>query len=434
MVQSQSPSSSRVGSAELKSQSTHAGSRRITARTELRLDPAEHSTPATNFTAHHTLTTDRSGLEAELARRLAENLPQHAAVMLDPAGDVIHWNAGAERMFGFTSQELVGRSHTLLFASSDVHPQPEPLLPSESTAARRESEAIFIRRDGSTFPVRLTLVPADDAEFTNSFALLIHDVSERNRIENLLRSRFAETAHSARLSTVGQMVAELAHEINQPLAAAANYARACVNFGRSGQYVVAPEAIEWMERSAAQAMRAVTLSKRLGSFVRKHDGTPAWVQLNTMVRQSLSLAQPMLRGGDETLAPITVEFDLDPTAPEVVADPVQVEQVLLNLIRNATEAMHELKSRRHTLSIRTSLDAEFITISVGDTGPGIAPDKLAGLFDPFFTTKPTGLGLGLSISRSIVEQHGGRMTVESSPAGTTFSFTLPLPPGGQLPC
>lgn len=430
MLPPKSSAQTRAGSSAAKSEVASSASRRRIARAELRFDSAERMIPATELASRHDSAPRPDALETELARLLSENLPEHAVVLLDSQGYVVRWNVGAERLLGFTADEVIGRSYTSFFASDDRRSR-ESAPPVDG---RRETEALFLRRDGSTFPVHLTfLSPADDRAL-GGFVLLIHDVTERNRTEELLRSRFVETAHLARLSVIGQMVAEFAHEINQPLAAAANYARACINFGRSGRCVIAPEALEWMERSAAQAMRAVQIAKRLGAFVKKADGERTFVQVNTMVEQAVVLIRSMLQGGVEALAPITIETDFTASALEITADPVQIEQVILNLMRNAVEAMNEVKTRRHTLTLRTSIDAEFITVSIGDTGPGVAPDKLARLFDPFFTTKPSGLGLGLSICRTIVEQHGGRMTVASSPAGTVFSFTLPLPPGGPLPC
>lgn len=434
MVYLNASSPVRVGSSESKPQGSPSASRQIAAGTEVRFDSADRSASAPHTPAFRSQPQHRGDYEAKLAQVLAERLPQHAAMMLDATGTIVHWSVGAEKMLGFTAAEVLGRSHTLLFVASEEVAPHAPLLPSDGSLDRHETEATFVRRDGSIVPVRLVLVPCDDSEPSGDFALLVHDVTERNRIEELLRNRFTETAHLARLSTIGQMTAELAHEINQPLAAAANYARACVNFGRSGRFLLAPEAIEWMERSAEQALRAVQISKRLGAFVRKVDGHRTSVQINTSVEQTLLLTRSMMMADENSRAPIEIHTDFDRSAPEIIADPVQVEQVLLNLIRNAVEAMQELKTRPHTLAVRTAVDAGFVTVTVGDSGPGIAPDKLAGLFDPFFTTKPSGLGLGLSISRAIVEQHGGRMTVESSSAGSAFSFTLPMQPGGPLSC
>lgn len=434
MVQFNASSPVRVGSSEAKPQGSPAASLRIASDTEVRFDSAERSASAPHTAAFRSQPQQRGDYEAKLAQLLADHLPQHAAMMLDTAGTIVHWSIGAEKMLGFTAAEIVGSNHTLLFAASEEAAPPAPLLPSDGSLDRRATEANLVRCDGSLIPVRLALVPCDDSETSGNFALLIHEVTDRNRSENLLRSRFTETAHFARLSAIGRMTAELAHEINQPLAAAANYARACINFGRSGRFLVAPEAIEWMERCATQALRAVQISKRLGAFVRKADGQRTWVQINTTVEQTLLLTRSMMMAHEDSRAPIEIRTDFDVSAPEIIADPIQVEQVLLNLIRNSVESMQEVKTRSHTLTVRTATDANFVTVTVADTGSGIAPDKLAGLFDPFFTTKPSGLGLGLSISRTIVEQHGGRMTVESSSAGTAFSFTLPLPPGGPLSC
>lgn len=400
----------------------------------MRIDEAEHIAPPQSTVARLASDPHREFVDAKLGKLLAANLPQHAAVMLDAGGDVIHWSPAAEKMLGFSAAEILGRKHTSLLAPNGGHASPTTSPASDSKTNRREADVVLTRRDGSSFPARLTFVPCDESDPSGTFALLIHDLTEQHRTEELLRARFVETAHLARLSTIGQLTAELAHEINQPLAAAANYARACVNFGRSGRTTITPEVLDWMERSAAQAMRAVQISKRLGAFVKKADGQASFVQINSLIEQTLVLIGSMLLGNDESRFPITVETDLADRPVEILADQVQIEQVLLNLMRNAVEAMRELKSRRHVLTVRTSVDAEHITVTVGDTGPGIAPDNLAGVFDPFFTTKLTGLGLGLSISRTIVEQHGGRMIVESNSSGTAFSFTLPLPPGGPLSC
>lgn len=290
----------------------------------------------------------------------------------------------------------------------------EPMLSQEPSSSRFKKARTFLSSSGRAIHRR-----------PDGSVLRIDAAAQPTDVDRL-RGRFADTAQLARLATIGRMVAELAHEINQPLAAAANYARACLNFGRSGRLVVAPEALEWMNRCAEQSLRAVRIAKRLGSFVKKDDGARTFVQVNTLVEQVLALPQSTIRSGADAAAPIEVSVQLDAGAPEVEADQVQIEQVLLNLVRNAIEAMQEMPGRRHVLTVQTALDDLSAVISVADTGPGIPAERLADLFEPFFTTKPTGVGLGLSISREIVEDHGGRMTVRSSPAGTVFAFTLPL--------
>lgn len=350
--------------------------------------------------------------------------------MLDRTGNVATWNEGAQRLTGYSREQIVGRSYARFFSPSDIQANtPVRCLKGAEALGRHDHDVRSTRCDGAILSARLALIPLLDEDSVRGYALMIHDLTARDRAEELLRERFAESAHLSRLSTVGQMVAEFAHEINQPLAAAANYARACLNFGRSGKHVVAEEALEWMDRCATQSMRAIRIAKRLGSFVKKDDGLRTFVRVNALVEQVLVLSNSTLISGTEDAAPIEVVVRLDDSAPEVLADQVQVEQVLLNLVRNAIEAMQELNGRHHRLTLRTTVDDHFATISVADTGPGIAADRLACLFDPFFTTKPAGLGLGLPISRSIVENHGGRMTVQSSPGGTTFLFTLPLAKG-----
>ncbi|MCE9604876.1 MAG: PAS domain S-box protein [Planctomycetia bacterium] len=372
----------------------------------------------------------------ELFRLFIEHVQDRAIYMLDPGGNIVTWNEGARRMTGFASDEIVGRPCSSLGRAEDLSADLlQRILSLAEAQGRHEREAIQVRQDGSCYFAEVTLVPLRSvAGSLLGFANIVHDITNRKQTDDLLRNRFVESAHMARLSTVGQMVAELAHEINQPLAAAANYARACINFGRSGKCSASPEILEWMERCAAQSMRAIQIANRLATFVKKDDGRRTWVQINTLVQHVLSHALPTLHSGLDAFTPIEAETKFDASEPEILADPVQIEQVLLNLIRNAVEAMHELPTRKHRITIRTATDDAFVSISVGDTGSGIAAEKLARLFDPFFTTKASGLGLGLSIIRSIVESHGGRMSVESSAAGTIFAFTLPISKGEHIPC
>jgi len=286
------------------------------------------------------------------------------------------------------------------------------------------------RKDGSEFPVEIGLNPIETGDEMLVLSAIV-DITARKEAETRAQKHLADLAHVARLSTVGQMFSELAHEINQPLGAAANYARACVIFARNGEGASQEQMIEWMEKTAEQTNRAIEIVLRLGAFVKKDAGVRTKVKINHLIEKVLSLSEHTMRAASETGEPIRLELKLDPSTPGVLVDVVQIEQVLLNLIRNAIEAMQESELPLRKLTVSTWFDSSFIHASVCDTGPGIKADDLARLFDPYFTTKSTGMGLGLSISRSIVEDHEGELGATTSAAGTTFHFSLPIAKSGH---
>ncbi|MGC3966950.1 MAG: ATP-binding protein [Pirellulales bacterium] len=279
------------------------------------------------------------------------------------------------------------------------------------------------RKDGSEFPIEIGLNPIETGEETLVLSAIV-DITARKEAEARAREHLAHLAHVARLSTVGQMFSELAHEINQPLAAAANYARACVRFARTDAEVTREQLGDWMEKTAAQTLRAIEIVRRLGAFVKKDGVVRSTVQINDSIQQVVNLSVPVMQTGDGA-APVELTLELDPAAPELFLDRLQIEQVLLNLVRNAVEAMYDSPVGRRRLAIKSRRVDDGVRIEVADTGCGIPAENFTRLFDPYFTTKASGMGLGLSISRSIVEDHGGTLSVESSSGGTTFRFTLP---------
>lgn len=246
-------------------------------------------------------------------------------------------------------------------------------------------------------------------------------VSERRRVEAWVRERQAEFAHASRLTEAGEMTAALAHEINQPLAATMSYARAARKIAqRDG---VSSQLAEIIDKTVAQAERADRVMRSLREFVRKGDTHAEPVDVATLVADSVTLASPVVRQHGATVA-----TDLPTGLPPVFGNAVQLQQVLLNLLRNAAEAMAEAGSSQRlvTVSVRQP-EPGFLELSITDTGPGLAELVERNLFSPFFTTKPTGMGLGLSIARSIIEAHGGVLNGRRLPSGgSVFSFSLPL--------
>ena len=234
------------------------------------------------------------------------------------------------------------------------------------------------------------------------------------------RRHQADLAHVGRVSVMGEMAAGLAHELNQPLAAIVNFTRGCQRRLRaSGAGDAAIQ--DALEQVSAQAMRAAQIIRRIRDFIRKDEASLAWIDVNELVRNVAVIADADGRRED-----VHIDLALSPEVPKVYADSIQIEQVILNLMRNGFEAMNEPAEQPKTLSIRTVAQGNRrVDVTVADTGVGLSPELIDRIFDPFFSTKPLGLGLGLSISRSIVEAHGGRLWVEPDPArGSRFHFTL----------
>jgi PAS domain S-box-containing protein len=383
-----------------------------------------------------TLWTARALSRFDAARRAAERrfelaveAAPNAMLVTNARGHIVLTNSHAESLFGYPRGALLGQPYTKLVPERYQHDMSRLSMPQSAGDIESQqfiSRDLFGRRaDGSEFPMATSLSPIE-SQGASLNLISILDVTARTQLEEERREHLAELAHASRLSTVGQMMSELAHELNQPLAAAANYARACVNIKKAGGPTAADEIAECMEKTVSQTNRAIEIVKRIGAFAKKDTGSWASVNLNRLVENVVTLTIPTMQGA-RTAAPVTPRMELDESAPEVYVDRVQIEQVLVNLIRNAVEAMQAPACRNRSLVISTRRLERDVEVSVRDHGGGIAPADLAQLFTPYFTTKNDGMGLGLSISRTIVEQHHGQMTVDSTRDGTEFRFTLPIP-------
>lgn len=363
----------------------------------------------------------------EMFRIAMESAPS-AMVMVNDRGEIVLVNQQTERVFGYSRDELLGQSVELLVPdrfrgqhpaqvrSFFAAPVARPIGAGRDLTARR--------RDGTEFPAEIALTPIETADGLFVLSAVV-DITERKEAEERSRLHLAEMAHALRLSTVGEMFSGLAHEINQPLAAAANYARTCLRYSKSDQGVSKKQMIEWIEKTHAQAARAIDIVKRVGAFVRRDHSQHIKLNLNGLIQEVLKLPG-VATGVVEGATPIVPQLDLEEPLPLVSADRVQIEQVFVNLFRNAVESMAGVPASRRRLVVRTSRDDRYVTVSISDNGHGISPENLAKLFQPFFTTKQDGMGLGLPISRSIIEAHLGQLTAESEVGvGTAFRFTLP---------
>jgi two-component system sensor kinase FixL len=251
------------------------------------------------------------------------------------------------------------------------------------------------------------------------FTGFIRDLSERQKTEARLQELQSELVHISRLTAMGEMASALAHELNQPLSAIANYmkgSRRLLETRTDEQSVMVRDA---MDKAAEQSMRAGQIIRRLRDFVARGESERRVESIKKLVEEASALA--LVGAKDQG---VRVLFRLDAGIDLVLADKVQIQQVILNLMRNAIEAMEQSERRELVLSI-VPADAGMVDISVADTGSGIAEDIIPHLFQPFITSKRQGMGVGLSISRTIIEGHGGRIWADTNPGGgTVFHFTL----------
>ena len=358
--------------------------------------------------------------EAHL-QSILDTMPE-AMVVIDERGIMQSFSTAAERLFGYQASEVLGRNVKILM--------PAPYRDSHDAYLGRylttgEKRIIGIgrvvvgeRKDGSTFPMELAVGEMISGK-TRYFTGFIRDLTERQQADARLQALQAELVHMSRLTALGEMASALAHELNQPLSAIANYMKGSRRLLENQSDDRAAMIREALDKAAEQSLRAGQIIRRLRDFVARGESERRIESLTKLLEEASALA---LVGAKDR--GVRVMFSLDPTLDAVLADKVQIQQVVLNLVRNAVESMEQ--SDRRDLMIATERGADGMAIvKVADTGTGIAPEIANHLFQPFITTKSQGLGVGLSISRTIVESHGGRIWVEPNPGGgTIFRFTL----------
>jgi two-component system sensor kinase FixL len=367
----------------------------------------------------------------ERFRRVVEAAP-NAMVMVNVQGRIEMVNAQAERDFGYSRAELLGqpvevliperfrRAHPGLRGNFFATPQPRPMGVGR--------DLYGLRKDGSEFPVEIGLNPIETDEGTMVLSAIV-DISERiaaeddrRRSERRVQDLQTELLHVSRLSTMGQMASTLAHELNQPLTAITNYLQGLRRLAEGP--LERARLIDVIDRVVAQAARAGQVIRRLREFVARGDTVRHSEPLNEVVEEAVGLA---LIGARQV--GVQVSLQLDPLVGSALIDKVQLQQVILNLVRNAIEAMEDGEVRELLVVTRRESQTGGQEIRVVDTGPGIALDIAERLFQPFNTSKKTGMGLGLSICREIVEAHGGRITASANqPSGTVFAISLPGTP------
>jgi two-component system sensor kinase FixL len=344
-------------------------------------------------------------------------------IVIDGNAIVQIYNAACERLFGFRSDEVVGRNVKMLMPEPYRANHDEYIAHYHSSGIRRiigiGRNVSGQRKDGATFPMYLSIgegVVADKKIYVG----IIHDLSERQDADRRLQDLQDELLHVSRLSAMGQMSAALAHELNQPLTAIMNYLTAARRTLGSAGDPQAARVLGFIDKATQQTTRAGQIIRQLREFVEKREQVRTEYSLNNLVEEAIALA--FVGAAD---VGVKVLKRLDPSIAPVLIDKIQIGQVLLNLIRNSIEAMQGVAQRE--LTIRTSrTESDFVELIVSDTGPGLPEEIMGRLFQPFVTTKEKGMGIGLSICQTIVEAHGGRIwTSAGESAGATFHITLP---------
>jgi len=354
-------------------------------------------------------------------RSVLETIPD-AVILIDDAGIMRSFSAAAERLFGFVAQEAIGQNVTMLMPSPYREQHDAYLARYFATGQKRVigrgRVVTGMRKDGSTFPMELA-VGEMLVNNRHSFTGFVRDLTERQQTQRRLQDLQSELIHMSRFTAMGEMASTLAHELNQPLTAVASYLNGCRRLLEGTESVNALMLRDAIDRAADQALRAGQIIRRMRLFVARGESERQVENLTKLIEESSALALVGVRE-----AGVRVDFDFDPRANFVLADKIQIQQVLLNLIRNAIEAMHDMPRRQLTISTAEQPDG-MVEVCVSDTGPGIAPEVAPQLFQPFVTTKPHGMGVGLSISRTIIEAHGGRLWVApNASGGTIFGLTL----------
>ena len=355
---------------------------------------------------------------------------QDAMVVIDDKGAIISFSAAGERMFGYAEADLIGENVSTLMPSPDREQHDSYLEHYRRTGERKMIGIGRIttarRRDGSTFPIELTVGEANP-EGRRIFTGFIRDLTERQQTEQRVHNLQDELTHVSRVTAMGTLATAIAHELNQPLTAIANYVETASELLKEPSPDRVAIIREALDECAAQAVRAGQIVRRLRDFISRGETERQVVSLNRLVNEASALA--IMSVGSRSL-----EFDVRiGWQHTVLVDRVQIQQVLLNLIRNAVEAMEESRFKRLEISSRKAGHG-MIEVIVADSGPGLAPDTTATLFQPFRSTKAAGMGVGLSISQTIIEAHEGRIWAETSPlGGAAFHFTLPDASTEELP-
>ena len=359
--------------------------------------------------------------EAHL-RSILETVPD-AMIVIDEQGLIRDFSMAAERLFGWKAGEVFGRNVSILMPSPYREEHDGYLQRYYATGERRiiglGRVVVGERRDGSTFPMELAVGEMRIAG-ARYFTGFVRDLTERQETETRMQELQSELVHVSRLTALGEMASALAHEINQPLAAISNYLKGS-RMLLAKESPAADRIGDALDRAASEALRAGEIIRRLREFVSRGETERRVESLSKLIEEASALA---LVGAKQSGVRVSMAFDR--RVDRVLVDKVQIQQVVLNLIRNAIDSMAASERREMQVAVRQGTDGQAL-VSVSDSGPGMTSETLERLFQPFFTTKASGMGVGLSISRTIVEAHGGHLRARNrDQGGAIFEFSLPV--------
>jgi len=366
-------------------------------------------------------------LNAELGAAEFEalmNAAVDAVIVIDGRGIIEQFNKAAEIMFGYDTVEIVGQNISLLMPQHDrahhdgsIHRYLDTRV-AKIIGIGREVEAV--RRDGSVFPVDIAVGEVKQENIVR-FVGFVRDITEKKHVEEQVLQQRDEMMRVSRLTTMGEMAAALAHELNQPLSAIVNYAAVSSRLLDAGLEQL-DEVKSALQNIDTQAHRASKVIRRIRNFVTSEGDIQQSTSLNTLVEEIRPLAELDAKSNS-----IALVIEVAENLPDIVVDGLQIQQVILNLLRNGVDAMGDVAPEDRQLKLSGYLESpNEIRVDVVDRGHGVPQEVRKELFDAFFTTKPTGMGMGLAISRTIIRTHGGKLFfVNNTDAGATFSFTLP---------
>ncbi len=372
----------------------------------------------------------RERAEAHM-RKLSSALEQTAdtVIITDRERRIEYVNPAFERLTGYGKEDVIGQK--TYFLRSGLHDDAfyRDLWDVIGNGNAYRGVMVNRKKDGSIFHEQKTITPLKDAQGRiTHFISTGQDITDQVRAEEIERQHKAELAHVARLSILGEMTSGLAHELNQPLCAITTYAQTCLRIIDTGS--CKPDQVRYgLEQVVRQAELGGAIFRRLRHFARKGERRQQRIDLREVIQETANFVRAEVRQQQ-----IRLRLDVAPDLPGVMADPIQIEQVLLNLIRNGMDALSGLDGSRREIAIRATHDGNGgVRICIRDGGQGCPDDVADRLFEPFFTTKPAGMGIGLGISQSIIDAHRGRLWLDdNSMNGATFCFTLPGA-GGEPP-
>jgi two-component system sensor histidine kinase DctS len=372
------------------------------------------------------LSAERGLADALAFRKAMENSLVTGLRARDLEGRITYVNPAFCEMVGFSAQELLGVCAPLPFWPPEMveeYQRRQAVRFSGASPPRDGYESVFMHKGGQRFPVLIFEAPLIDAAGVQTGWMgACMDISEQRRIEELSRASQERLQATARLATVGEMASLLSHELNQPLAAISSYASGSINVLAQQPQGQLQELQTALLGIAVQAERAGRVIKSVHDFVRRREQSRRMVDVTEIVQAIL----PLLRLQAQKLR-VTLDIQLEDHLPMLSCDPTMLEQVLLNLARNGMQAMAKTDAAVRILRINVRQDGQSLRFAVQDQGGGISAAVAEQLFTPFFTTKPEGMGLGLSLCRTVIEQHGGQLRFEAlASGGTCFYFSLPL--------